>query len=62
MTLAMDLQMYVEREKEGWKAEGRETILMNMLSSGQTPQQISHMTKVPIEEITRLQDRLSQKQ
>ena len=86
MSLAMDMQMYVEREKKGWwaegkavgraegraegkaegraegKAEGRADILVNMLSSGQTPEQISRLTKVPLDEISRIQSLLARKQ
>ena len=78
MSLAMDMQMYIEKEKGTWFAQGRNegfnqgrnegrneeraTLLLNMLNSGQTPEQISLSTKVPLEEICAIQSRLSGKQ
>ena len=86
MSLAMDMQMYIEKEKGTWFAQGRNegfnqgrneglseglnqgrneeraTLLLNMLNSGQTPEQISFSTKVPLEEICAIQSRLSGKQ
>ena len=90
MSLAMDMQMYIEKEKGTWFAQGRNEgfnqgrneglneglnqgrnegrneersmLLLNMLNSGQTPEQISLSTKVPLEEICAIQSRLSGKQ
>lgn len=74
MSLAMDMQMYVEKEKGTWFAKGRDEgfnqgrneerakLLLNMLNSGQTPEQISLSTNVPLEEICAIQSRLSRKQ
>ncbi|MBR4608198.1 MAG: Rpn family recombination-promoting nuclease/putative transposase [Lachnospiraceae bacterium] len=86
MSLAMDMQMYIEKEKGTWFAQGRNegfnqgrneglseglnqgrneeraTLLLNMLKSGQTPEQISLSTNVPLEEVYSIQSRLSGKQ
>ncbi len=98
MSLAMDMQMYIEKEKGTWFAQGRDEgfnqgrsegfnqgrneglseglnqgrnegrneerakLLLNMLNSGQTPEQISLSTNVPLEEVYSIQSRLSRKQ
>ncbi len=73
MSLAMDMQMYIEKEKGAWFTKGRDeginqgrneeraALLLNMLKSGQTPEQISLSTNVPLEEVYSIQSRLSGK-
>ncbi len=70
MSLAMDIQMVIDKEKEGWRAEGRAegkaegrneeraSLLVNILNAGQTPEHIARLTTVPLEEVRSVQARL----
>ena len=55
MTLAMDIQMHIDREKDGWLAEGkaeeRRDIALRMLNRGASVEQIAEDTGLTVEEI-----------
>ena len=62
MTLAMDIDDYIEREKVNWrteylaegKAEAIRDIALRMLQRGATVEQVAEDTGLPVEEVREL--------
>ena len=58
MSLAMEIQEYIEKEKDNWaeevKAQNRREIASAMLGDNMSPEQISRLTGLPVEEVRKL--------
>ena len=62
MSLAMEIQEYIEKEKDSWRAEGRadgkaeanREVALAMLGDNMNPEQISRLTGLSVEEVLTL--------